>query len=139
METTENMYLGNYQWPSNTNWKFCFFSRWFEQARVKCPDIKHDHDIIFFVIPHSWESYGRIRHQLPWNEHDRKSDPCTSLILQYLQQRGPTINLPAILQKRDNSLATSNKMMYKTTYSQALKLKRENRWVKLVVIEIITQ
>ena len=40
-------------------------------------------------------------------------------------QRGPTaFALQAILQKRDNSRATSNKMMYKATESQHLKLKK---------------
>jgi len=40
------------------------------------------------------------------------------------QQRGPTaFDQQAILQKRDNSRDTSNKMMYKTTDSQYLKLK----------------
>jgi len=39
-------------------------------------------------------------------------------------QRGPaTFYLRAILRKRDNSRATSNKIMYKTTDSQHLKLK----------------
>jgi len=48
-------------------------------------------------------------------------------------QRGPnTIDLRAILQKRDNSRATSHKMMYKTIDSQDLKLKSENRSVKSV-------
>jgi len=41
-----------------------------------------------------------------------------------LWQRGPTASdLRTILQKRDNSRATSNKMMYKTPDSQHLKLK----------------
>jgi len=45
-----------------------------------------------------------------------------------LRQRGPTtFNLWDILQKRDNSRATSNKMMCETTDSQDLKLKMENR------------
>jgi len=44
-----------------------------------------------------------------------------------LVQRGPTtFDLQAILQNRDNPRATSNKMMYKTTDSQHLKLKRED-------------
>jgi len=48
-------------------------------------------------------------------------------------QHGPTtIDLRAILQKCDNSQATSNKMMYKTTDSQDLKLKRNSRWVNRV-------
>jgi len=42
----------------------------------------------------------------------------------HLIQRGPTtFDLQAILQKRDNSRATSNKTMYKTTDSKYLKLK----------------
>jgi len=54
-----------------------------------------------------------------------------------LSQRGPTtFVLWAILQKRDNSRATSNKIMYKTTNSQQLKLKRK---MSECVIEIITQ
>ena len=36
-----------------------------------------------------------------------------------------TFVLGAILHKHDNSRATSNKVMYKTTYSQLLKLKKE--------------
>jgi len=41
-----------------------------------------------------------------------------------LIQRGPTtFDLQAISQKRDNSRATSNKMMYKTTDSKYLNLK----------------
>jgi len=52
---------------------------------------------------------------------------------QCLDQRGPnTFDLRAILQKCDNSLATSNQMAYKTTDSRDLKLIRENRLVKLV-------
>jgi len=43
-----------------------------------------------------------------------------------LIQRGPTtFDLQAISQKPDNSQATSNKMMYKTTDSKYLKLKRK--------------
>jgi len=43
-----------------------------------------------------------------------------------LHQRGPTtLGLRIILRKRENSRATSNKMMYKTTDSQNLKLKKE--------------
>jgi len=42
-----------------------------------------------------------------------------------LVQRGPTIfDMQAILPKRDGMRATSNKMMYKTTDSQHLKLKK---------------
>jgi len=55
-----------------------------------------------------------------------------------LDQRGLTaLDLRAILQKRDNFRAASNKMMYKTTDSQDLKPKKRKRreWV----IEIITQ
>jgi len=54
-----------------------------------------------------------------------------------LGQRGPTsFNLRAILQKRDNLRAASNRMMYefKTTCSQDLRLKREGE----CVIEIAT-
>jgi len=41
-----------------------------------------------------------------------------------IAQRGPTtFDLRAILQTRNNPLVTSNKMMYKTTGSQHLKLK----------------
>jgi len=41
-----------------------------------------------------------------------------------LIQRGPTtFGLQAISQKRDDSRATSNKIMYKTTDSKYLKLK----------------
>jgi len=43
----------------------------------------------------------------------------------YLIQRGPTsFNQGAIIQKRDKSRVTSNKMMYKTTDPQHLKLKK---------------
>jgi len=43
-------------------------------------------------------------------------------------KHGPTtFDLRAILQKRDNLRATSNKMIYKTTCSQHLKLKREDK------------
>jgi len=53
--------------------------------------------------------------------------------LKWLDQRGPTtFDQRAILQKCDNSRATSNKMMYKTTDSQDLKLKSENTWVQWV-------
>jgi len=39
----------------------------------------------------------------------------------FLEQRGPTsFNLQAILQKHDNSWATSKKMVYETTYLQHL-------------------
>jgi len=49
-------------------------------------------------------------------------------IIFILQQRGPTtFHLRAILQKRDNSRATSSKMMYKTTDSQYLKLKWQEK------------
>jgi len=42
-----------------------------------------------------------------------------------LEQRGPTtFHLRAILQKRDNSWATTKKMMYETTDLQHLKLKK---------------
>jgi len=45
-------------------------------------------------------------------------------------QRGPTtFDLRAILQKRDNLWVASNKNMYKTTDSQHLKLKTEDRLV----------
>jgi len=45
-----------------------------------------------------------------------------------IEQRGPTtFDLRAILQKRDNLWATSNKIMYKTKDSQDLKLKREDK------------
>ena len=48
----------------------------------------------------------------------------------HLKQRGPTaFDLLAILQKRDNSQATSSKLMYKTTHSQHLKLKWWDKWV----------
>jgi len=54
-----------------------------------------------------------------------------------IEQRGPTIfKLRAILQKSDILWATFNKMMYKTTDSQYLKLKRK---ISECVIEIITQ
>ena len=47
-----------------------------------------------------------------------------------LDQRGPTtLDFQAILQKRHNSQATSNKTMYETTGSQDLKLKKENKWL----------
>jgi len=56
-----------------------------------------------------------------------------------MDQRGPTtFDFRAILQKCGNSRATPNKMIYKTTDPQDLKLKRDNRLVKCV-IEIITQ
>jgi len=46
----------------------------------------------------------------------------------YLGQGGPTTFDPrAIFQKRDNSRANSTNMMYKTTKSQNLKLKMENK------------
>ena len=46
-------------------------------------------------------------------------------------QHGPaTSYLRAVLQRRDNTRATSNKMMYETTDSQDLKLKRDNRLVQ---------
>jgi len=42
-----------------------------------------------------------------------------------LEQRGPTsFNLQAILQKCNNSWATSKRMMYETTDLQHLKLKK---------------
>ena len=48
-------------------------------------------------------------------------------------RRGPTtFSLRGILQKHDNSRATSNKMMYKTTDSQDIKFQRENRLVNWV-------
>jgi len=48
-----------------------------------------------------------------------------------LSERGPTtFDLPAILQKRYNLRETSNKMIYETTDSQDLKLKKENKWVR---------
>ena len=39
----------------------------------------------------------------------------------------PSFVLRAILQKRDNLRATSSKMIYKTTESQDLKLKKEDQ------------
>ena len=46
-------------------------------------------------------------------------------------QRGPTsFDLRAILQKRENLRAISNKAMFKTTVSQDLKLKMEDKWVR---------
>jgi len=43
-------------------------------------------------------------------------------------QRGPTsFDLRAILQKRENLRAISNKAMFKTTVSQDLKLKMEDK------------
>ena len=46
-----------------------------------------------------------------------------------VEQRGPTkFDLRANLQKRENLRATSNKMMCKTTDSQDLKLKMEDKW-----------
>jgi len=54
-----------------------------------------------------------------------------------LSQRGPTtFDLRAILQKRDNLRATSNKIMCNTTDSQDLKLKRK---ISECVMENITQ
>jgi len=54
-----------------------------------------------------------------------------------LIQRGPTtFYVRAILQKRDNLRATFNKMMFKTTDPQHLKLIRE---VGECIIQIITQ
>jgi len=48
-------------------------------------------------------------------------------------QCGPNIfDLRAILQKRDNSPDISHKMIYNTTDSQDLKLKKESRWVQSV-------
>jgi len=52
----------------------------------------------------------------------------------YIPYRGPTIfDLRAILQKRDNSRATSNEMMYETTVETNKGKKSE------CVIQIITQ
>jgi len=49
----------------------------------------------------------------------------TKITLHHLGQRGPaTLDLRAILQKRDNLRATSNEMKYKTTDSQDFKLKK---------------
>jgi len=45
-----------------------------------------------------------------------------------------TFDLRAILQKRVNSRGTANKMMYSTTHSQDLKLRREYRSVKWVCL-----
>jgi len=43
----------------------------------------------------------------------------------YLKQRSPTtFDLRTILQKRDNSWATSNTVIYTATHSQHLKLKK---------------
>jgi len=47
------------------------------------------------------------------------------LLLNVVEQRGPTkFDLRAISQKRENLLATSKKMLCKTTDSQYLKLKK---------------
>jgi len=47
------------------------------------------------------------------------------VVVRVLEQRGPTtFYLQAILQRCDNSRATSNKMLYKTTDPQQLKLKK---------------
>ena len=55
-----------------------------------------------------------------WAEHLPRANTRT-----YLQCCGPTgFGLWAILQKRKNLRATSNRMMYKTTDSQDLKLKK---------------
>jgi len=52
-----------------------------------------------------------------------------------ISQHGPaTFDLRAILQKRDNSRATSSKMMYETTDSQDLKLKGKISNVSLKLI-----
>jgi len=49
----------------------------------------------------------------------------------HVAQRSPTrFDLRAILQKRENLRATSNKMMCKTTDLQDLKLKMEEKWVR---------
>jgi len=65
--------------------------------------------------------------------HCGNSSQLQGHLSQCLDQRGPnTFDLRAILQKCDNSLATSNQMAYKTTDSRDLKLIRENRLVKLV-------
>jgi len=48
-----------------------------------------------------------------------------------LGQRGPTrFDLRAILQKTEILRATSNTLICKTTYSQDLKLKREDKWAR---------
>jgi len=45
-----------------------------------------------------------------------------------MDQRGPTtFDIRTILQKHDNSGATSNIMLYNTANLQDLKLKRQNR------------
>jgi len=45
--------------------------------------------------------------------------------MKVITQRGPTsFTLRAVLQKRDNLRATSNKMMYKTTCSQKTEKER---------------
>jgi len=52
----------------------------------------------------------------------------TGLTQMLLNQRGPTtFDLRAILQNCENSRTTSDKMMHRTTVSQDLKLKSENR------------
>jgi len=53
-----------------------------------------------------------------------------------IQREPTTFYLLAILQKRDNLRVTFTQIMYKTTDSQHLKLKRE---VSECIIEIITQ
>jgi len=53
---------------------------------------------------------------------------CIKASVGYLYQRGPTsFNLRVMLQKRHNLRATSNNLMYKTTCSKDLKLKREDK------------
>ena len=102
-------------------------------------------DDVFFFCRHEVYSKTHFLHNAGWQKRTEQNVSQRHLRLNHrvtdtalvpssaMVQRGPTtFYLRAILQRRDNSRATSNKMMYETTDSQDLKLKRENRWLQWV-------
>jgi len=111
----------------HTNLQLIFYWN-FHFVTFYCPY----HNIIFCEIAKivkSWAMYTKGLDPFILLSNDETQPEFTWVGIPIVQRSPTSFDLRAILQKRDNLRSDPKKIMYKTTGSQDLKLKKEDEWV----------